>query len=179
MAVDFDGTCVKHEYPEVGGDVGAVPVLKRLVDDGARIILWTMRSDSYLDSARKWFEDNGIPLFGVNRNPEQDRWTSSPKAYAGLYIDDAALGCPLKTDGPPGSRPFVDWDQVEVSIWGNRKASEVENSILKEERDEARAECKRWREAVVRHIGHVVTPDRFPWEHSGEPDGPEPVTPQP
>jgi hypothetical protein len=28
IAVDFDGTCVTHEYPKVGRDIGAVPVLK-------------------------------------------------------------------------------------------------------------------------------------------------------
>ena len=32
IAVDFDGTCVKHRYPMVGEDVdGAVSVLKELV----------------------------------------------------------------------------------------------------------------------------------------------------
>jgi len=28
IAVDFDGTCVTHEYPFLGKDVGAVPTLK-------------------------------------------------------------------------------------------------------------------------------------------------------
>lgn len=31
IAVDFDGTCVTHEFPRVGKDIGAVPVLKELV----------------------------------------------------------------------------------------------------------------------------------------------------
>ena len=34
LAVDFDGTCVTHEFPEVGRDIGAVPVLKELVEKG-------------------------------------------------------------------------------------------------------------------------------------------------
>jgi len=34
IAVDFDGTCVSHAYPEVGIDIGAIPVLKRLVSNG-------------------------------------------------------------------------------------------------------------------------------------------------
>jgi hypothetical protein len=33
IAVDFDGTCVTHEYPRVGQDIGAVPVLKKLVEN--------------------------------------------------------------------------------------------------------------------------------------------------
>lgn len=45
IAVDFDGTCVKHRYPMVGEDVdGAVSVLKELVRKGHKIILYTMRS---------------------------------------------------------------------------------------------------------------------------------------
>jgi hypothetical protein len=30
VGVDFDGTCVTHEYPKIGRDIGAVPVLKEL-----------------------------------------------------------------------------------------------------------------------------------------------------
>lgn len=37
IAVDFDGTCVTHEFPEVGKDIGAVPVLKELVEKGMQI----------------------------------------------------------------------------------------------------------------------------------------------
>ena len=44
IAVDFDGTCVTHEFPKVGKDIGAVPVLKKLVEKGHKIILYTMRS---------------------------------------------------------------------------------------------------------------------------------------
>ena len=45
IAVDFDGTCVEHDYPEVGLDVeGAVETLKELQSRGHRIILYTMRS---------------------------------------------------------------------------------------------------------------------------------------
>jgi len=31
ICIDFDGTCVTHEFPKVGKDIGAVPVLKKLV----------------------------------------------------------------------------------------------------------------------------------------------------
>ena len=34
IAVDFDGTCVTHEYPKVGRDIGAAAVLKDLVAAG-------------------------------------------------------------------------------------------------------------------------------------------------
>jgi len=114
IAVDFDGTCVMHEYPAVGEDVPyAVESLKELYKYGYRFILWTMRSGPELDAAVAWFAERGIPLYGVNTNPDQTSWTSSPKAYAYRYIDDAAVGCPLLFDfSKPLSRAYVDWTKV-------------------------------------------------------------------
>ncbi|MDR0303292.1 MAG: hypothetical protein LBH98_00750 [Chitinispirillales bacterium] len=116
IAVDFDGTCVTHEYPNVGKDIGAQKILKRLVDRGDDLILWTMRSGKELDDAVAWFDDNEIPLFGVNQNPTQHKWTQSQKAYANIYIDDAALGCPLVMRDI-SDRPFVDWEKVEQMLF--------------------------------------------------------------
>jgi len=110
IAVDFDGTCVTHEYPGIGEDIGAVPVLKDLVAQGHDLILWTMRSGDSLVQACKWFDAQEIHLFGINNNPQQATWTSSPKAYAHCYIDDAALGCPLVY--PEGKRPHVNWTKM-------------------------------------------------------------------
>lgn len=113
IGIDFDGTVVTHEFPEVGREVlHAVRVLKELTAQGHRLILWTMRSGEYLQHAVDWFAKREIELFGVNNNPEQSEWTSSPKAYAQIYIDDAALGCPLRP-AFEGGRPFVDWYAVE------------------------------------------------------------------
>lgn len=113
FAIDFDGTCVTHAFPDVGEDIGAVPVLKRIVEAGHKLILYTMRGDGkVLDDALAWFRRNNIPLFGINKNPTQKSWTSSPKPYANYYIDDAALGCPLVIPGD-GSRPYVCWEEVE------------------------------------------------------------------
>jgi hypothetical protein len=139
VAIDFDGTCVTHEYPKVGRDIGAVPVLKRLVESGHQLMLWTMRGTKPVDTvdtlaeAVKWFEDNGIPLWGINENPDQHRsqWTNSHKQYAQLYIDDAALGCPLSIDVvmigedlQQVGRPYVDWVEVERLL--------IESGFLKE-----------------------------------------------
>ncbi len=115
IAVDFDGTCVTHEFPRVGNEIGAVPVLKRLVDAGAKLILWTMRDKSALFNAVQWFKKNEIPLFGVQRNPNQHEWTDSPKCYASLFIDDAALGAPLIYED--GQRPYIDWKKVEEMLF--------------------------------------------------------------
>lgn len=112
IAIDFDGTVVTHEYPRIGKDIGAVPVLKQLVADGHKLILNTMRCGKELEEAVQWFKERDIPLFGINENPTQKRWTSSPKVYANIYIDDAAIGVPLvkyNSDLAP-HRPYVCWD---------------------------------------------------------------------
>lgn len=124
IAIDFDGTCVKHEYPKIGSDIGAAKVLKKLVANGHNLILWTMRCDSGVKSglfasgltdAVEWFSINQIPLHGIQRNPTQDEWTKSPKCYAQLYIDDAALGCPLIYP-KDGTRAYVNWRKVENQL---------------------------------------------------------------
>lgn len=116
IGIDFDGTVVKHNYPEVGEDIGAVPVLKRLIECGHKLILFTMRDskNGTLDDAVNWFKENNIPLYGVNKNPTQS-WTDSPKAYCNLYIDDAAFGIPSKIDEETG-RKYVDWEKVEKML---------------------------------------------------------------
>lgn len=120
ILIDFDGTCVTHEFPKIGKDIGSVQVLKDLVHVGHRLILFTMRShkpfinergeeEDGLADAIKWFADNDIPLYGINTNPTQHTWTDSPKAYGQLLIDDIAMGCPLTWDLTISKRPFVDW----------------------------------------------------------------------
>lgn len=130
IAVDFDGTVVTHDFPEVGKDIGAVPVLKDLVKAGHKIILFTMRSHGnpavqkgygkshlgsildtdVLDDAINWFKANDIPLFGINENPTQKSWTNSPKVYSHVIIDDTACGAPTLID--ENGRVYIDWKRV-------------------------------------------------------------------
>lgn len=115
IAVDFDGTCVTHDFPDIGKEIGAPSVLRDLVAAGHKLILWTMRSDdpengrTVLTDALEWFKGHGIELYGANVNPGQ-HWSKSPKAYAHLYLDDAALGAPLTIDAALSVRPFIDWN---------------------------------------------------------------------
>lgn len=126
IGIDFDGTCVTHEFPKIGQDIGAIPVLQALVNQGHDLILFTMRSDtekideqiplsphSYLADAVEWFSKNNIDLFGIQTHPTQHRWTTSPKANCQLFIDDAGLGCPVKFDTTLSARHFVDWEKVK------------------------------------------------------------------
>ncbi len=112
--LDFDGTCVMHEYPKIGEDVpNAVYVLKKLNDNQVKLILWTIRSGEFLQEAINWFVERDIEIWAVNKNPQQRFWSKSPKAYAPVYIDDAALGCPLKLPPDDINRPFADWFEIE------------------------------------------------------------------
>ena len=115
-AIDFDGTIVTHEYPNIGRPVPyAIECMKLLQIGGAQLILWTMRSGQPLKEAVDYIEAAGVQLWGVNENPEQGEWTDSPKAYALHYIDDAALGCPLIRPAD-GTRPYVDWPELFPGI---------------------------------------------------------------
>lgn len=132
FGIDFDGTCVTHEFPNIGKDIGAVPVLRDIVAAGHKLILFTMRSNmqkgmvnepglqptfgSHLDAAVNWFKENEILLFGINENPTQKEWTSSPKPYCHIYIDDAALSAPLKFDWVLSDSPFINWARVRFIL---------------------------------------------------------------
>ena len=126
IAIDFDGTIVEHCFPAIGRAVPkAFYWMRRFQQAGAKLILFTMRSDGQkhgdvLTQAVEFCRRQGIEFYGVNRDPDQDTWTSSPKAYAQRYIDDAAVGCPLAY--PVSGRPYVDWDKVGPKVFAELTA---------------------------------------------------------
>lgn len=130
IAVDFDGTLCEHRFPEIGiENPHAFDWLSRFQKAGAKLILYTMRSDKrsngvsaeghpatrdYLSEAVEWCRARGMLFWGVNENPEQKSWTDSPKVYAHRYIDDAAHGCPLRESGD--GRPMADWRVIGPDV---------------------------------------------------------------
>ena len=121
IAIDFDGTIVDHRYPDIGNEVpGAIKWIKAFQEAGAKIFLWTMRSDGdsegdVLTQAVEWCRDRGLEFWGVNENPGQN-WSISKKQYAHVYIDDAAYGCPLRENVRMGGKPYVDWEVVGPGV---------------------------------------------------------------
>ncbi len=117
LGVDVDGTLVEHRYPDLGPPVpGAIEWLKKFRDLGIKIILHTMRSRETCDGDMiqpvvDHLAAHDIELYGINNNPTQHTWTTSPKAYCQHFLDDANIGCPLIYPGD-GSRPYVDWDEA-------------------------------------------------------------------
>lgn len=122
IAIDFDGTIVDHKFPDMGKPVpGAIEWMKIWHDAGGKLILWTMRSDGQdngdvLQQAVDYCDEHDVEFFDVNGNSTQSPWTDSPKAYAKVYIDNAAFGCPLKENPEMGGRPYVDWDVVGPAV---------------------------------------------------------------
>ena len=121
ICVDFDGTIVDHRFPYIGDPVPlALRWLKRWNELGAKLILFTMRSDGakhgdVLSEAVAYLEENGVELYAINENPDQEDWSLSPKAYANLYIDDSGYGCPLIMPGG-FARKCVDWSKVGPEV---------------------------------------------------------------
>ncbi len=114
-AIDFDGTIVTHDYPDMGVPLpGAIEWLKTFQQHGVKLLMWTMRSEDKLQEAIQLLNDNGVEMWAYNENPEQD-WTTSPKAYADLYVDDRALGCPTIRDDR--GRLCVDWSIVGPMLY--------------------------------------------------------------
>lgn len=134
ICVDFDGTLCEHVFPAIGREApGAFYWLKNFQRAGAKLILWTMRSDGRLKNgehrevlteAVKWCRENGIEFWAVNHNPDQESWTQSPKCYAHKYIDDAAHGCPLMMM-KDGDRPVVDWSIVGPQVLNEIRAEKT------------------------------------------------------
>ena len=112
VALDFDGTLVTHEFPNIGTPVPfAKAGIDYLVSQGVEIILYTMRSGEYLNEALQYCADNGIRIHHANFNPTQSKWTNSPKVYAHWYIDDSSMGGPMRYDVESESY-VVDWKEL-------------------------------------------------------------------
>lgn len=116
IAVDFDGTIVTHAYPEIGKVIpGALDWLKRFKAEGAKLILWTMRSGDDLEAAIEYLLSNGVEVDAANENLEdQSHWTTSPKILADIYIDDRNAACPVIQ--PINEPAQVNWQLVGPNV---------------------------------------------------------------
>ena len=95
IAVDFDGTIVEDAYPKVGKPIlFAFETLKKLQEDGHRLILWTYRSGNKLKESISFCEDNGIHFYAVNKSFSEEEYSKdiSRKINADLFIDDRNIG---------------------------------------------------------------------------------------
>lgn len=97
IAVDFDGTIVTHEYPQIGKEIPfAIQTLKMLQQDGHKLILWSVRKDELLEDAVRWCRERGLEFYAVNKEyPEEEMQNNifySRKLKVDLWIDDRNVG---------------------------------------------------------------------------------------
>ena len=97
IAVDFDGTIVRHRYPEIGPEIPfATQTLKMLIEEHHQLILWTVREGQLLDDAVEWCRERGVEFYAVNKDfPEEDAEKNihfSRKLKVDMWIDDRNVG---------------------------------------------------------------------------------------
>lgn len=95
IAVDFDGTIVEDAYPKIGKPkIFAFETLKKLQEEGHRLILWTYRCGNKLDEAVTFCEANGIHFYAVNKSFPEEEFSNdvSRKIHADIFIDDRNVG---------------------------------------------------------------------------------------
>lgn len=112
IAVDFDGTIVEHQFPEIGKLIdNAADVLRKWKKEGHQLILWTCRNDvdpanngrKPLSEAAMFLALNGIHFDAINVNVPGLGFDPFPKVYADLYLDDRTLG-------------IVDWKLFDIAV---------------------------------------------------------------
>ena len=97
IAVDFDGTIVRHRYPAIGEEIPfAVQTLKMLAEERHQLILWTVREGELLDAAVDWCRERGLEFYAINRDfPEEDitrNESFTRKLKVDMWIDDRNVG---------------------------------------------------------------------------------------
>ena len=121
IAVDFDGTIVEDAYPAVGKPkLFAFDTLKKLQNQGHRLILWTYRSGKKLEEAVKFCESNGISFYAVNASYQDEEFDSetSRKIHADIFIDDRNVG------------GFIGWGNVHQLLLNQEIATRQTKGIF-------------------------------------------------
>jgi hypothetical protein len=123
VAVDFDLTICVSEHKDgvtyiIRDNEGAKEVVKKLIDSGNEVFIWTARDSKNMPEVNKWVKDSGLKFAGINEDPKAT--TDSRKLRFDILIDDKSLGCPLKYDRKinkdgefeNSGEPYVDWERV-------------------------------------------------------------------
>lgn len=95
ISIDFDGTICEHSFPEVGAlKKDADVYIKKLYNEGHKIIINTCRSGKYEGMAQNVLDAHEIPYHYINGNlPELITLYKQDcrKISADVYIDDKCL----------------------------------------------------------------------------------------
>lgn len=103
FAVDFDGTLCEDAWPDIGKPhYDMLGWIKKLRENGHKIILWTCRNGMPLIDAIVWCAEHGLFFDAVNDNLEEYKRQfggDSRKITADYYVDDRAVY--------PSAMPFI------------------------------------------------------------------------
>jgi hypothetical protein len=95
IAIDFDGTLVKDQFPEIGEpNEPLIEQAKIWKQQGAKLVLWTCRDNERLWKAVVFCEKLGLHFDAVNRNIDEVQELyggDTRKVFADIYIDDKAV----------------------------------------------------------------------------------------
>lgn len=96
VAVDFDGTIARSDYPVILGEMPyAKEVLKELKANGHYIIIWTCRTGRALIDAVNWMLEHEISFDRINDGQPENvalYGGEGRKVYAHCYVDDKNVG---------------------------------------------------------------------------------------
>jgi len=93
IAIDFDGTIVDDQFPEIGKLIpGAKENINKLYSEGYEIIIWSCRNGINKAKAIEWLVKNGIKFHRFNEssyhNLKEHDFKDTRKVFANMYIDD-------------------------------------------------------------------------------------------
>lgn len=106
VAVDFDGTLVEDNFPDIGKPYTEMfETMIYLRHRGVKVVLWTSRNfyknRDLLEEAVQFCQSQGLEFDAINENIQEVQELTGEdtrKIYADLYIDDksvSALQSPL------------------------------------------------------------------------------------
>lgn len=137
IAVDFDGTIVEHQYPEIGKELPfATETLRMLIADQHKLILWSVREGKLLEDAIEWCRERGVVFYAVNKDfPEEKVEYNnhfSRKIKADLWIDDRNIG------GLP------DWGTIYRMVKERLSYQDIINEIIRNRIENTNPPKRKW-----------------------------------
>lgn len=99
VAVDFDGTLVEDNFPDIGRPyMEMFQTMIYLRSKGVKVVLWTSRNfyknRDLLEEAVQFCKEQGLEFDAINENVQEVQELTGEdtrKVYADLYIDDKSI----------------------------------------------------------------------------------------
>lgn len=126
LAIDFDGTLVSNEFPNIGNpDWVIIQAVKAYQSMGWKLILWTCRTNNMLQDAVDFCRNTlDLEFDAVNQNlPEVQKFYGGDtrKVFANMYIDDRSAALFI---GEPNTS-FPEFAPVSLVIGTGRQMDGV------------------------------------------------------